>query len=120
MVFYLDDCADDNALVERLVERGFTVHTPRSENLRGANDRAHFEHARQNEWVLVSKNPDDFRVLHKDCVEAGQSHAGVFLIYQYTERRKNMSVDEIVAAIERLLSSNVPLPNQVHVLNHWR
>jgi hypothetical protein len=120
LVLYLDDCADDNYLVERLQNAGDVVHTPRSEGIRGAEDQVHFEHARNRGWILISKNPNDFRRLHDACLAQDCSHPGLLPVYQYSERRKNMSVDEIVAAIHRLEMSGISLANEIHVLNHWR
>ena len=120
MEFYLDDCADANDLILWLQQAGHVVYSPRGEGTRGVDDPIHLAHAAARGYALITKNPDDFRLLHQDWQQRGQSHSGILLIYEENIRGKDMEPADIVQAIENLLSSGVPIINELHVLNHWR
>jgi hypothetical protein len=120
MDFYLDDCADADLLVDLLERAGHCVYTPRSEGTAGEDDPVHLSHAAAHGYTLITKNPDDFELLHNDRRQQGQTHAGILLIYQDNNRRKDMRSADIVRAIARLLASGLPIANELHVLNHWR
>ena len=49
-----------------------------------------------------------------------RAHAGILLIYEEKEVRKNMGRAQIVAAVDNLIASGIPIANGVHILNHWR
>ena len=120
MRIYLDDCADAEALARALRTDGHEVFTPRTENLLGARDPIHLNHAAQRRFVLLTKNPTDFRDLHVEYERSGRSHSGILLVYEYRIRAKNMTEDEIVAALRNLERSGIPIENEIHNLNHWR
>jgi hypothetical protein len=82
MEFYLDDCADSNLLVALLQQAGRRVHTPRSEDIPGSDDPVHLAHAAAKGYTLITKNPDDFILLHHEWQSKGQSHHGILLIYE--------------------------------------
>src|SRR2546428_7704953 len=119
MRFYLDDCAYSKHLVRLLQQAGHDVRTPRSESTAGAGDPVHLAHAATHGYVLITKNPDDFELLHHDWQQQGRAHSGILLIYQDNIRGKDMRPADIVRAIERLLVSGLPLTNELHALNHW-
>jgi hypothetical protein len=120
MEFYLDDCADANHLVILLRRAGHTVRTPRTDGTLGVDDPVHLAHAAARGAALVTKNPDDFRLLHHEWQTQGRTHHGILLIYEENIRGKDMEPADIVQAIDRLLASGVPVVNELHVLNHWR
>ena len=120
MEFYLDDCADDNDLVVLLSNAGHDVYTPRSEGTRGASDPTHLEYAAAHSYILITKNPGDFRALHDDWQAQGRSHSGIALIYQDNIKGKDMEPPDIVRAINNLLASGLAIANELHILNSWR
>ncbi len=120
MEIYLDDCADANRLVELLNRAGHHVETPRSAGLSGRSDEEHLDYATRHRLALVTKNPGDFRTLHQHWQALGRTHGGILLIYQDNIKGKDMEPADIVQAIENLLASGLPFPNELHVLNHWR
>jgi hypothetical protein len=120
MEIYLDDCSDADLLVAYLAQAGHDVHTPRSEKTSGAHDDSHLEYAAAHGYTLVTTNPDDFLELHDDWQAKGRTHAGILLIYQDNNKRKDMDPPDIVRAIDRLLASGVPILNALHILNAWR
>jgi predicted nuclease of predicted toxin-antitoxin system len=120
MEFYLDDCADADDLMEFLRQAGHSVHSPRGEGTRGVDDPVHLAHAAARGYILITKDPDDFRQLHAEWQRQGQAHAGILLIYEENIRGKDMEAADIVRAIGKLQASGVPILNELHVLNQWR
>jgi predicted nuclease of predicted toxin-antitoxin system len=120
MDLYLDDCADADLLVTFLTNAGHRVETPRSAGLSGHDDHEHLEYAAQHGLALITKNPDDFEILHHDWQAQGRTHSGILLICQDNIKGKDMNPRDIVRAISNLLASGLPIANEVHILNHWR
>ena len=113
---YLDDCAYDRELVGQLQNAGYKAVTPFDSDLVGESDSLHFAYAAQQGFILLTRNPHDFEVLHT----LNPDHAGILAIYQDNDPSKDMTVTEIVRAIGNLLESKVPIKGQFHVLNAWR
>lgn len=117
---YLDDCAFSHSLADRLRQAAHTVRVPADLGTTGQNDAIHFDCARREGLVLVTKNPGDFLELH----EHNPLHPGIFVIYQDNDPDRDMNDQEIVAAIAYLesihLSTGMPIANQYHKLNEWR
>ena len=109
MEFYLDDCADADRLVLALTNAGHRVETPRSAGMSGRDDHEHLAYAAQNGFALITKNPDDYELLHAEWQAQGRAHHGIFLIYQDNIKGKDMGPADIVRAIGNLLSSGLPI-----------
>ena len=113
---YLDECAYAKRLVDLL--RGdpyrHDVETPADAGLLGEDDAEHFAYARSRDLVLVTKNPNDFKELHRGDPE----HPGVIAIYQ-DNRPGDMSPEDIARAIQNLADADIPLRGVFHVLNAW-
>src|SRR5438876_9201827 len=120
MDLYLDDCADSNHLIGLLRQAGHRVYTPRTEATRGIDDPDHLAYAAAHGYTLITKNRGDFDQLHREWQASGRSHAGILLVCEDNIRGKDMEPGDIVHAINRLLTSGVPIDNELHVLNHWR
>jgi hypothetical protein len=120
MEFYLDDCADSDLLITYLQRAGHQVFTPRTERTAGADDPVHLAHATAKGFTLITKDPDDYTLLHQEWQQQGRAHSGILLIYEENIRGKNMGPSDIAQAIGRLLASGVPVANELHTLNHWR
>lgn len=120
MEFYLDDCADANDLILLLRQAGYGAHSPRAEGTRGVDDPIHLAHAAGRGYTLITKNPDDFILLHHEWQAKGRSHAGILLVYEDNIRGKDPEPADIVRAIGNLLAAGLPLANELHTLNHWR
>jgi hypothetical protein len=117
---YLDDCSDSNRLANFLQQAGHIVQNPRGANIMGADDPVHLEYAAQNQYVLMTQNPNDFLMLHYQWQQQNRSHSGIFLVYKENDVTRDMSYRDIVRAINRLIASGLPIDNQVHNLNQWR
>ncbi len=120
MVFYLDDCADSDALGVLLRQAGHAVHTPRTDRTLGIDDPLHLEHAVRQGYTLITRNPKDFRKLHDEWQAQGRSHNGILLIYRDNVPAKDMGPADVVHAITNLINSGLPIDNEIHSLNHWR
>jgi predicted nuclease of predicted toxin-antitoxin system len=113
---YLDDCIFSHVLRRLLLLAGFRVVIPADVGLSGARDREHFAYARDHGLTLVTRDPDDFLLLHG----AQSDHAGLLLVYRENNPARDMSAVDIVRAIQNILAAGIPIAGQVHVLNHWR
>jgi hypothetical protein len=117
---YLDDCADDDTLAALLRLAGHQVSTPRFAGTSGLSDREHLDYAAHRGYTLLTKDPDDFVELHNQWRATNRTHSGILLIYQDKDVSKNMSRTQIVLAIDNLVTSAVPIANEIHNLNQWR
>jgi predicted nuclease of predicted toxin-antitoxin system len=85
----------------------------------GVLDPVHLAYAVQHGLILVTKDPDDFRDLHRQ----DQNHPGIFGIYQDNDRIRDMTRTDIVAAIGRIEAAGplgYPIAGEFHILNDWR
>jgi hypothetical protein len=112
---YLDDCVDNRRLYTALVDKGCAVVRPRDADLDGASDVRHFSYVSAQGLILLTSNPRDFEPLH----EQWPRHYGIFAIYQDNDPR-DMSVSDIVQAIQNIVDAESPIAGQFITLNHWR
>ncbi len=113
---YLDDCANATELVALLRAAGHHVVIPADVGLKGRPDPVHLQYAGTNALVLLTKNPGDFKDLH----EAGNPHAGIFVVHQDNDVTRDMSCAEVVRAIANIESAGVAITGELHSLNAWR
>jgi predicted nuclease of predicted toxin-antitoxin system len=110
----VDECIQARFLVDLLNQAGHAVLTVTDATLSGCADPVIFQFAIQANRVLLTSNCEDFVTLAN-----GQRHPGILLVYQNANSSKDMSYSEIVKAIENLESTNLPLMDCCHVLNHY-
>lgn len=70
--------------------------------------------------LLLSRNHDDFLQLHVLIMQAEGHHTGILIVRRDNDPTRDMTPRGIVHAISNLLQSGVPVPDQFHILNHWR
>jgi predicted nuclease of predicted toxin-antitoxin system len=120
MNLYLDDDSAKTKLIALLRQAGHRASSPAECGTVGASDARHFEYATRNGRVLLTRNYDDFAELH-DVVQAARgTHYGIFVIRLDSDPRRDMTDRIIINAVGKLESANVPILNQIHILNHWR
>jgi hypothetical protein len=112
----VDECADSRDLRRLLSSAGHQVVLAGDLGFIGADDPDLFHAARARGLAVLTKNPRDFRPLHDEWPD----HAGLLLVYQDNDPSRDMTDDEIVAAIGNVLAAGTPIAGAVHVLNHWR
>jgi hypothetical protein len=119
-VLYLDECLDSDLLIALLRAAAYSVEYPHHARTIGWDDLDHLEFAASRGYLLLTQNVDDFLDLHDEWRVRGQAHSGIALIYQDNVRGKDMEPADIVRAVGNLLTSGIPIANEVHILNHWR
>lgn len=120
MNLYLDDNITDRRLVAGLRQAGHDVVIPTETGLDGASDASHFAYAIRENRVLLTQDINDFTDLHDLILKAGGHHPGLLLLYTENDRARDMTVRSIVLAISKLETAEIPLVDQIQVLNHWR
>jgi len=120
MRLYLDDDSAE-VLLRRLLQRGgHDVVRPSDLNMAGESDPVHLTHAIALNRTLLSANYDDFEELHYLVRQAGGTHPGILMIRRDNDRRRDLTVHGITAAISNLVAAGVPVENEFIILNHWR
>jgi predicted nuclease of predicted toxin-antitoxin system len=120
MRLYLDDDSASAALARELTSAGHDVQVPNDVGMVGKEDAIHLTHALREDRVLVSKNNDDFEMLHDLIRQAQGHHPGIFMIRQDNDPNRDMKPRHIVRAIRNLEAASVPIRDQFIVLNQWR
>jgi predicted nuclease of predicted toxin-antitoxin system len=120
MNLYLDDDMAGRQLVRRLSNAGHVVVVPAEVHLSGASDTRHMIHAIRQSLVLMTRNHDDFLDLHEVVQVAQGTHHGILIIRFENDPTRDMTPHQIAVAISYLETAEVPLANQVYILNHWR
>jgi hypothetical protein len=120
MLLYIDDDSVDRALIFRLTSTGHNVMKPAVAGTSGKADAAHFMYAIRNRRVLLTRNYEDFRLLHDLILLAGGHHPGILVVRTDNDPARDMSPGAIVHAIQKLMASDLPMADAYQVLNHWR
>lgn len=111
----LDEDSQAKYLVNLLQASQYEVLTVNQADLAGQPDPIVLSYAKQQGYVLLTRNCNDFQELHL----AAPSHAGILAVYQSADESKNMSYKDILQAIANLEKSELPLENQFIILNQW-
>jgi hypothetical protein len=120
MNLYLDDDSTKASLIRLLIGVGHQVTIPADAGLAGVSDPRHLMHAVQHTLVLLTKNHDDFEDLHLLVQATGGKHPGLLVVRLDNDPIRDMKDRDIVRAIRNLEGANVPIANELHILNHWR
>jgi predicted nuclease of predicted toxin-antitoxin system len=111
----IDEDTQAKLLVDLLRGAGHDVVTVQEVTLMAEPDIRVLDHARRESRLLLTRNCDDFRVLHR----AQPEHAGIIAIYQDQDSSKNMSYVAVVRALGNLEASGLDPAGQFVVLNAW-
>ena len=120
MMLYLDDDTAASLLATLLRKAGHDVVIPSDIGMSGHPDPAHLKRAIRDARACVSKNYDDFLLLHELILEAAGNHPGILVIRQENNPARDLTPKGIAAAIRKLEAAGVPVANEYIVLNHWR
>ena len=115
----LDDCANSDLLADLLRQAGHTVVRPTEVGTSGVDDDVHLAYAKSHGLVLITKDPDDFHLLHN----LDQNHPGIFGVFQDNDVTRDMTQADIVlviAKIEAAVPQGCPIAGEFHNLNAWR
>lgn len=120
MNLYLDEDSAKALLATLLRKAGHHVIVPASVALSGADDPEQLIYTVQQSLVLLTRNHDDFRLLHLLVQATGGRHPGILVVCRDNDRRRDMKDGDVVRAIANLEAAGVPVENELHILNHWR
>jgi hypothetical protein len=120
MMLYLDDDCVDKMLVQLLRREGHDVRVPGELGLTGAQDAVHLRHAIREKRALLTRNYDDFEILHNLLLEGKGHHSGILVVRRDNDPKRDLKAAGIARAIRNLNHAGVPIPDQYIVLNHWR
>ena len=120
MKCYVDDDLDGDLFLRLAASQGHEIVSPRSVALRGARDSAHLAFAVRNGIPILTGNTGDFESLHDLAAALRGQHFGILLVYGEASVRRQMKTSHIVHALTRIESEQVPLANNLVILNHYR
>jgi predicted nuclease of predicted toxin-antitoxin system len=120
MRIYLDDDSASHQLSQFLRNAGHDVSTPAELGTSGAPDPVHMTKAIRDGRVLLTRNSRDFALLHDLIRASGGGHPEILLLHSDNDPTRDMTSKGITAAISKIEASGVSVPNELHVLNHWR
>ncbi len=120
MRLYLDDDTASALLANLLRKAGHEVERPGDVGMTGAPDAVHLTHALANDRVCLTKNHDDFWILHNLIRQAHGHHPGMMVVRQDNDPSRDLSPKGIVTAIRNLESAGAPMADEFIILNHWR
>ena len=120
MRLYLDDDSASTLLANLLRKAAHDIQVPGDVGMAGAPDAVHLTRSIQDGLICVTKNHDDFWILHNLIKQAQGHHPGIFVVRQDNDPRRDLTPKGIVAAIRKLEAAGVPTQDEFIVLNHWR
>jgi hypothetical protein len=120
MRLYLDDDTASTLLAKLLAKAGHDVQMPVDVGTAGVPDAVHLTRAILDGRVSITKNHDDFWILHNLIRHAQGHHPGIFVVRQDNDPTRDMTAKGIVAAIRKLETAGAPVADEFIVLNHWR
>jgi hypothetical protein len=80
----------------------------------------HLTHVTREDRVLISRNHDDFKILHELIKQVGGHYPGLFIVRRDNDPTRDLKPAGIVRAIRKLLAASAPLRDEFNILNHWR
>lgn len=120
MRLYLDDDTASALLTRLLRNASHDVQIPGDIGLSGSPDPLHLTRSIADTRICVTKNHDDFWLLHNLIQQAQGRHSGLFVVRQDNDPSRDLTPKGIVAAIRKLEAAGVPIENEFIILNHWR
>jgi hypothetical protein len=120
MKLYLDDDVASALLAKLLRNAGHDIVVPSDVQTPGAPDPLHLTSSIGDLRVFLTKNHDDFRLLHNLIQRAQGRHSGILVVRQDNDPSRDLTPKGIVSAIRKLESAAAPIENQFIILNHWR
>jgi hypothetical protein len=120
MKLYLDDDTASPLLTKLLRNAAHDVQIPSDITMAGAPDPVHLTHAIADGRVCLTKNHDDFWILHNLIKQAQGHHPGIFVVRQDNDPKRDLTAKGIVRSIRNLEAAAAPVQDEFTVLNHWR
>src|SRR5262245_57422677 len=105
MNLYLDDDIVKGSLVARLKKAGHAIVLPAMVGQARASDPSHLLYALEHNLVVLTKNHDDFKVLHLLVQAVKGQHPGILVVRAHNDPKRDMKDKDIVRAIRNLEKS---------------
>ena len=97
----IDEDSQAKALVSLLRSAGHDLLTVNEAGLEGEPDHLVLDFAREVDRIVLTRNCDDFRALHR----ANPRHPGILGVYEEQNASKRITYAEIVRAMSNLEAS---------------
>jgi len=120
MKIYLDDDSAEVLLIRLLQGAGHDVVTADQVGNRGIEDPAHFLYAVRDGRAVITRNHDDYKLLHDLIIGAGGHHPGVLVVRQDNNPKRDLKAKGTAHALRKFVKSGSPVADQFIILNHWR
>lgn len=120
MKLYLDEDSEDGQLAALLIKSGHDVQLSAQAGLNGHPDPRQLMHAIGEGRAILSGNHHDFLLLHQLVIASAGHHPGILIIRKDNDPRRDLSPRGVCVAMAKLEASDVPVADNLHVLNHWR
>src|SRR5262245_47251191 len=102
MRLYLDDDTASPLLAKLLRNAGHDVQMPSDVGMSGSPDAVHLTRAIADVRICVTKNHDDFWILHNLIKQAQGHHPGIFVVRQDNDPTRDLTSKDVVGAIRKL------------------
>src|SRR5713226_6827971 len=98
MLLYIDDDSVDRVLIRRLTDNGHNILMPSIAGTTGQVDPVHFMCAIRAGGAVLTRDYDDFKLLHDLVLLAGGHHPGILVVRRDNDATCDMSARAIVRA----------------------
>jgi predicted nuclease of predicted toxin-antitoxin system len=115
---FLDEDSSVSLLATLLRKAGHDVQTTHEQGRTGATDPAQLLYAIRQGCVLLTRNHEDFEVLHDLVREAGGHHPGILVTRYDNDATRDFTPRGVVVALIKFEASGIEVRDELHVLNH--
>ncbi|CAA9372214.1 MAG: hypothetical protein AVDCRST_MAG64-18 [uncultured Phycisphaerae bacterium] len=117
---FLDEDSSGVVLARLLRAAGHDVESVSELGTTGDADPKQLTYAIAHARAVITRNADDFRMLHQLVMTSGGHHPGIIITHFENNAARDFSPRGIVTALGKLAASGLALHDTVHVLNQWR
>jgi len=117
---YLDDDVASRLLANLLRNTGNDVQLPSEAAISGKPDPVHLTYAIGEDRICITKNYEDYLILHNLIRRAQGHHPGIIVVRQENDPTRDLTARGIVRAVRNLAAAGVSTRDEYIVLNHWR
>lgn len=111
----IDECAQDPRLIARLRGAGHDVLSVAEAGLNGSTDQIVVQRATAEERVVITRDPRDFMKLHRE----DSGHCGILVVFGTNVLAKAVTIERIIAALEKIESAGIPIAGKLLAINDW-
>jgi predicted nuclease of predicted toxin-antitoxin system len=116
----LDENMSSRRLAARIQAAGHDVVLALDVGLLSASDARVLAWAIGQARSVLTRDYEDFADLHDLVLASGGHHPGLLVVRFDNDPGRNLTDRGIVTALGNLDALGVPIPDHLHVLNHWR